>query len=98
MIYGVVIDYFNEIYVGDLAGDILFILVNFNLNIVYCVNLELSLGFGFDLVVVKVKLICYKGGLVFFMGGGNFSDNLIGMMGEIFVLGWNIGVFYELDE
>ncbi len=32
------------------------------------------------------------------MGGGNPSDNLIGMTGETLALGWNIGALYELDE
>ncbi|ELT6286696.1 outer membrane protein transport protein [Vibrio cholerae] len=96
--YGVATDYPNEIYAGDLAGDTSLMSVNLNPNLAYRVNQELSLGFGLDLVAAKAKLTRHKGGLAPFMGGGNPSDNLIGMTGETLALGWNIGALYELDE
>ncbi|MEH0386877.1 outer membrane protein transport protein [Vibrio mimicus] len=95
--YGVATDYPNEIYAGDLAGDTSLISVNLNPNIAYRVNQEFSLGFGLDLVAAKAELTRHKGGLAPFVGG-NPSDNLIGMTGETFGVGWNIGALYELDD
>ncbi|TKF93708.1 outer membrane protein transport protein, partial [Vibrio sp. F13] len=48
-------------------------------------------------VYAEAELTRHKGELANFVGG-NPSDKLIGMTGETFAYGWNVGAMYELNE
>lgn len=95
--YGVATDYPDDISAGDMAGDTSLISVNLNPNIAYRVNNSFSIGGGLNLVYAEAELTRHKGELANFIGG-NASDKLIGMTGETFAYGWNVGAMYELNE
>jgi len=95
--YGVATDYPDDISAGDMAGDTSLLSVNINPNIAYRINESFSVGGGLNLVYAEAELTRHKGELANFVGG-NASDNLIGMTGETFGYGWNVGAMYELNE
>ncbi|EPW6707310.1 outer membrane protein transport protein [Vibrio parahaemolyticus] len=95
--YGVATDYPNDISAGDMAGDTSLLSVNINPNIAYRINEKFSVGGGINLVYAEAELTRHKGALARILGG-NKSDNLVGMEGETFAWGWNIGALYELNE
>ncbi|KAB0300690.1 outer membrane protein transport protein [Vibrio fortis] len=95
--YGVATDYPDDISAGDMAGDTSLLSVNLNPNIAYRINDSFSIGGGFNLVYAEAELTRHKGELADFVGG-NPSDKLIGMTGETFGYGWNVGAMYELNE
>ncbi|MFS1908405.1 porin [Vibrio lentus] len=95
--YGVATDYPDDISAGDMAGDTSLLSVNLNPNIAYRVNESFSVGAGLNLVYAEAELTRHKGELAGLVGG-NPSDKLIGMTGETFAYGWNVGAMYELNE
>lgn len=96
--YGVATDYPDGIYAGDLAGDTSLITVSLNPNIAYRINESFSVGAGVNLTHAEAELTRHKGGLAPAFGGGNPSDNLIGLKGDTFGYGWNVGALYEINE
>ncbi|WP_341661324.1 porin [Vibrio sp.] len=95
--YGVATDYPTDISAGDMAGNTSLRSVNLNPNIAYRLNESWSFGAGLNLVYAEAELTRYKGETTT-ATGGNANDKLIGMTGETFGYGWNIGTLYELDE
>ncbi|SON53256.1 outer membrane protein transport protein [Vibrio tapetis] len=93
--YGVATDYPDDIAAGDLAGNTALVSVNFNPNIAYRVNEQLSVGAGVNLVYATAELDRHHGNLPL---GGNPSDKLISMEGTTFGYGWNVGALYEYNE
>ncbi|WP_368085094.1 outer membrane protein transport protein [Vibrio splendidus] len=97
--YGVATDYPDDISVGDMAGDTSLLSVNINPNVAYRINEQFSVGGGINLVYAHAELTRHKGSLAPLFGpGSKKSDNLIGMEGDTFAWGWNIGALYELNE
>ncbi|WP_199449443.1 outer membrane protein transport protein [Vibrio harveyi] len=97
--YGVATDYPNDISAGDMAGDTSLLSVNINPNIAYRINEQFSVGGGINLVYAQAELTRHKGALAPLFGpGSKKSDNLIGMEGDTFAWGWNIGALYEYNE
>ncbi|OEE76928.1 outer membrane protein transport protein [Vibrio genomosp. F6] len=95
--YGVATDYPDDIYTGDMAGDTSLLSVNLNPNIAYRFNDQWSFGAGVNLVYAEAELTRHEGVLSGIIGGSP-TDKLIGMTGETFAFGWNVGALYELDE
>ncbi|GMQ48815.1 outer membrane protein transport protein [Vibrio sp. 10N] len=96
--YGVATDYPDGIYAGDLAGDTSLITVSLNPNIAYRINESFSVGTGVNLTHAEAELTRHKGGLAPGFGGTNPSDNLIGLKGDTFGYGWNLGALYEINN
>ncbi|MDW2132883.1 outer membrane protein transport protein, partial [Vibrio sp. 2129(2023)] len=97
--YGVATDYPDDISAGDMAGDTSLLSVNINPNIAYRINEKFSVGGGINLVYAEAELTRHKGALAPLFGSGSSkSDNLIGMEGETFAWGWNVGALFELNE
>ncbi len=96
--YGVATDYPDGIYAGDLAGDTSLITVSLNPNIAYRINESFSVGAGVNLTHAEAELTRHKGGLAPSFGGGNPSDNLIGLKGDTFGYGWNVGAYMKLTK
>ncbi|KHA62245.1 long-chain fatty acid outer membrane transporter [Vibrio variabilis] len=95
--YGVATDYPDDISAGDMAGHTSLLSVNLNPNIAYRINESFSVGAGVNLVYAEAELTRHKGETADFVGG-QYSDRLIGMTGETFGYGWNVGALYELNE
>ncbi|MCV6070611.1 outer membrane protein transport protein, partial [Escherichia coli] len=82
-----------------MAGDTSLLSVNINPNIAYRINEKFSVGGGINLVYAEAELTRHKGALAPLFGSGSSkSDNLIGMEGETFAWGWNVGALFELNE
>ncbi|OOF09129.1 long-chain fatty acid transporter [Salinivibrio sp. PR5] len=102
--YGIATDYPDDIQAGDLAGDTDLLSTNLNPAIAYQVTPELSLGAGVNLTYAKAKLTRHKGALAPFfndktgVSSNNPSDKSIGLEGETFGYGWNLGALYEINE
>ncbi|USD63725.1 outer membrane protein transport protein [Vibrio sp. SCSIO 43140] len=96
--YGVATDYPDGIYAGDLAGDTSLITVSLNPNIAYRFNESFSIGAGVNLTHAEAELTRHKGGLAPAFGSNNPSENLIGLKGDTFGYGWNIGALYEIND
>ncbi|MDF2154805.1 outer membrane protein transport protein [Vibrio sp. CAU 1672] len=97
--YGVATDYPNDIAAGDMAGDTSLVSVNINPNLAYRINDGISVGAGVNLVYAEAELTRHKGTLAPLFGDhSKKSDNLIGMTGETFGWGWNVGALYEINE
>ncbi|SEG03751.1 outer membrane protein transport protein [Vibrio hangzhouensis] len=95
--YGVATDYPDGIYAGDLAGDTSLITINLNPNIAYRINESLSLGAGANVTYAEAELTRHKGMLAGVMGGMP-SDRLIGLKGDTYSFGWNVGALYEIND
>jgi long-chain fatty acid transport protein len=95
--YGVATDYPDDISAGDMAGDTALLSVNINPNVAYRINEQFSIGGGINLVYAHAELTRHKGVLAGVLGGKK-SDKLIGMVGDTFAWGWNIGALFELNE
>ncbi|NAW57249.1 MULTISPECIES: outer membrane protein transport protein [unclassified Vibrio] len=95
--YGVATDYPDNIQAGDLAGDTSLISVNLNPSVAYRINDNFSIGAGVNLVYAQAELTRHKGALAPFFGG-SASDKLIGLEGDTFGWGWNVGAMYEINQ
>ncbi|WP_319552577.1 porin [uncultured Vibrio sp.] len=97
--YGVATDYPEDISAGDLAGYTSLMSVNVNPNLAYRINDAFSIAGGVSLVYAEAELTRHKGALAPLFGpGSQTSDKLIGMEGETFSWGWNLGALYEINE
>ncbi|MPS31716.1 MULTISPECIES: outer membrane protein transport protein [unclassified Salinivibrio] len=92
--YGIATDYPDDIQAGDLAGDTDLLSTNLNPAIAYQVTPELSLGAGVNLTYAKATLTRHKGPL----DPTSPSEKLLGLKGETFGYGWNLGALYEINE
>jgi long-chain fatty acid transport protein len=102
--YGIATDYPDDIQAGDLAGDTDLLSTNLNPAIAYQVTPELSLGAGVNLTYAKATLTRHKGALAPHLNkknsvtSNNPSEKLLGLKGETFGYGWNLGALYEINE
>ncbi|MCW8332378.1 outer membrane protein transport protein [Vibrio paucivorans] len=95
--YGVATDYPNDIQAGDMAGDTALISVNLNPAVAYRINEHFSIGGGLNLVYAHAELTRHKGALAPAFSADP-SDNLIGLEGDTFGFGWNVGATYEINQ
>ncbi|GIC78305.1 OmpP1/FadL family transporter [Moritella sp. F3] len=76
-------------YNGTIAGTTHIVSVNFNPNISYRVNDELSFGAGVSLVYATAELKRHA---------GSIDNNVANMEGDGYGFGWNVGALYEINK
>jgi long-chain fatty acid transport protein len=95
--YGTGTEYPDDYSAGAVAGTTHIATVNFNPNISYRVNEQLSLGAGVSLVYATAELQRNAGALGG-MIGGDATSNLSDMEGDGYGFGWNVGALYEINK
>ncbi|KKD01346.1 outer membrane protein transport protein [Photobacterium halotolerans] len=93
--YGVTTEYPQAFQAGLSAGKTSLITVNLNPSVGYRVNDNLSLGLGVSLIYGTAELHRYSGSTNL---GNSASDQIIGLEGDSFGFGWNIGALYEVNK
>jgi len=97
--YGIGTEYPDDYMAGAVAGTTNIVSVNFNPNISYRINEQLSLGAGVSFVYATAELKRNAGALSANPAvGGNASSNLAEMEGDGYGFGWNLGALYEINE
>ncbi|CED58412.1 Putative long-chain fatty acid transport protein [Moritella viscosa] len=95
--YGTGTEYSNDYMAGPSAGKTSIMSVNFNPNISYRVNEQLSLGAGVSVVYATAELERNIGALGV-INGLKPSVNAAKMEGDGYGFGWNLGALYEVNE
>ncbi|CAM3020590.1 OmpP1/FadL family transporter [Moritella viscosa] len=95
--YGTGTEYSNDYMAGPSAGKTSIMSVNFNPNISYRVNEQLSLGAGVSVVYATAELERNIGALGV-SNGLKPSVNAAKMEGDGYGFGWNLGALYEVNE
>jgi long-chain fatty acid transport protein len=93
--YGVGTEYQDDYIAGSAAGTTSIMSVNFNPNISYRVNEQLSFGAGVSLVYATAELDRNAG---VSMGPVTPSTSVAKMEGDGYGFGWNLGALYEVNE
>lgn len=93
--YGVGTEYPDTYIAGSAAGTTSIMSVNFNPNISYRVNEQLSLGAGVSFVYATAELDRNAG---VSMGPVTPSTSVAKMEGDGYGFGWNLGALYEVNE
>ena len=93
--YGIGTEYPDDYAAGSVAGKTDIITLNFNPNISYRINEQLSLGAGVSFVYATAELERNIGSNPF-----NLPENtsVASMEGDGYGFGWNIGALYEVNE
>jgi len=93
--YGVGTEYPDDYAAGSAAGTTSIMSVNFNPNISYRVNEQLSLGAGVSFVYATAELERNAG---VSMGSFTPTTSVASMEGDGYGFGWNVGALYEVNE
>jgi len=99
--YGTGTEYPDDYAAGAVAGTTSIATVNFNPNISYRVNEQLSLGAGVSFVYATAELKRNAGDLAPLLSGGALTDptmNIADMEGDGYGFGWNVGALYEINK
>jgi len=98
--YGTGTEYENDYLAGAAAGKTSIATVNFNPNVSYRINEQLSLGAGVSFVYATAELERNAGALAGSIPVPNPtpSTNIASMEGDGYGFGWNIGALYEVNE
>jgi long-chain fatty acid transport protein len=93
--YGTGTEYDTDYAAGSAAGNTSIMSVNFNPNVSYRVNEQLSLGAGVSVVYATAELQRHAGA-----NGFNLPKdaNIAKMEGDGYGYGWNLGALYEVNE
>jgi long-chain fatty acid transport protein len=93
--YGIGTEYPDDYAAGPVAGTTNIVTVNFNPNISYRINEQLSLGAGVSLVYATAELERNVG----FTGTAlPQNTNAASMEGDGYGFGWNVGALYEINQ
>ena len=92
--YGTGTEYPSDYMAGSVAGTTHIMSVNFNPNISYRVNEQLSLGAGVSFVYAAAELKRNSGALTPTTPSLNAAD----MEGDGYGFGWNVGALYEINK
>jgi len=95
--YGTGTEYPDDYAAGAIAGSTTIMSVNFNPNVSYRVNEQLSLGAGVSFVYATAELK-RNAGSVGAGYGGDSSSNVADMEGDGYGFGWNLGALYEFNQ
>ncbi|PKH05489.1 OmpP1/FadL family transporter [Moritella sp. Urea-trap-13] len=93
--YGVGTEYSNDYIAGSAAGTTSIMSVNFNPNVSYRINEQLSLGAGVSLVYASAELDRNAG---ISKGPVTPTTSVASMEGDGYGFGWNLGALYEVNE
>jgi len=93
--YGTGTEYADDYVNGTAAGTTSIMSVNFNPNISYRVNEQLSLGAGVSFVYATAELQRNLGQNPF---GAAEDTSVADMEGDGYGFGWNLGALYEINE
>ncbi|SGY81815.1 OmpP1/FadL family transporter [Moritella viscosa] len=96
--YGTGTEYDNDYLAGAAAGTTSIMSVNFNPNISYRINEQLSLGAGVSFVYAKAELERNAGALAPGIPNATPSTIIAKMEGDGYGFGWNVGALYEVNE
>jgi len=92
--YGTGTEYPSDYFAGSAAGTTSIMSVNFNPNISYRVNEQLSLGAGVSFVYATAELERNLGA-----GHPTLADASVAKMeGDGYGFGWNVGALYEIND
>ena len=94
--YGTGTEYADDYVNGSAAGTTHIMSVNFNPNISYRVNEQLSLGAGVSFVYASAELKRNAGITIPTMLNPN--DSVANMEGDGYGFGWNVGALYEVNQ
>ncbi|QUM90963.1 outer membrane protein transport protein [Moritella sp. 36] len=93
--YGTGTEYDTNYAAGSAAGNTSIMSVNFNPNVSYRVNEQLSLGAGVSVVYATAELQRHAGANGFTLPK---DANIAKMEGDGYGYGWNLGALYEVNE
>ena len=95
--YGIGTEYPDDYAAGPVAGTTNIVSVNFNPNISYRINKQLSVGAGVSFVYATAELERNAGASGTALGG-DASSNIANMEGDGYGFGWNVGALYEINK